>query len=140
MKLRDKESRLNVRSRQGKYDVEEAFPGMEMSPQVVQQMMIKNAIGGAMQRGVTAVTFPGKESKQAQLYEKLYPNLKQAVKDLGPGFDLRQIELYDSLGKAYSHWGVVWDDNTAKKILNTGIRFNKGGLVEKQDTDNRTFI
>jgi len=140
MKLRDKESRLNVRSRQGKYDLEEAFPGMEMSPQVVQQMMIKNAIGGAMQRGVTAVTFPGKESKQAQLYEKLYPNLKQAVKDLGPGFDLRQIELYDSLGKAYSHWGVVWDDSTAKKVMKQGIRFNKGGLVDKQDSDYRKFI
>jgi hypothetical protein len=140
MKLRDKESKLNVRSYQGKYDLEEAFPGMEMSPQVVQQMMIKNAIGGAMQRGVNAVTFPGKESKQAQLYEKLYPNLKQVAKDLGPGFDVRQIELYDSLGNPYSHWGVVWDDNTSKKILNTGIRFNKGGLVEKQDTDNRTFI
>lgn len=140
MKLRDKESRLNVRSRQGKYDLEEAFPGMEMSPQVVQQMMIKNAIGGAMQRGVTAVTFPGKESKQAQLYEKLYPNLKQVVKDLGPGFDLRQIELYDSLGNAYSHWGVVWDDGTAKKVMKQGIRFNKGGLVDKQDSDYRKFI
>lgn len=140
LKLRDKESKLNVRSRQGKYDLEEAFPGMEMSPQVVQQMMIKNAIGGAMQRGVTAVTFPGKESKQAQLYEKLYPNLKQVVKDLGPGFDLRQIELYDSLGNAYSHWGVVWDDSIAKKVMKQGIRFNKGGLVDKQDSDYRKFI
>jgi hypothetical protein len=56
-----------------------------MSPQVVQQMMIKNAIGAAMQRGVNAVTFPGKESAQAQLYEKLYPNLKQAAKDYRSG-------------------------------------------------------
>lgn len=140
LKLRDRESKLNVRTRMGNYGIEEAFPGMEKSPQVVQQMMIKNAIGGAMQRGVNAVTFPGKESKQAQLYEKLYPNLKQAVKDLGPGFDIRQIELYDSLGNPYSHWGVVWDDSTANRILKTGIRFNKGGLVEKQDADDRKFI
>jgi hypothetical protein len=140
MKLRDKESKLNVRSYQGKYDLEEAFPGMETSPQVVQQMMIKNAIAGAMQRGVNAVTFPGKESKQAQLYEKLQPNLKQVVKDLGPGFEIRPIELYDSKNNPYMHLGVIWDDSTAKKVLNQGIRFNKGGFVDKQDSDNRKFI
>lgn len=140
LKLRDKESKLNVRTRMGDYSLQEAFPGMEGSPQVVQQMMIKNAIGAAMQRGVNAVTFPGKESAQAQLYEKLYPNLKQAVKDIGAGLEVRQIELYDSFGMPYSHWGVVWDDSTAKKVLNQGIRFNKGGLVDKQDSDNRKFI
>jgi hypothetical protein len=140
LKLRDKEARLNIRTRIGDYSLKEAFPGMEGSPQVVQQMMIKNAIGAAMQRGVNAVTFPGKESAQAQLYEKLYPNLKQAVKDIGAGLEVRQIELYDSFGVPYSHWGVVWDDSTAKKVLNQGIRFNKGGLVDKQDSDNRKFI
>jgi hypothetical protein len=140
LKLRDKEARLNIRTRIGDYSLQEAFPGMEGSPQVVQQMMIKNAIGAAMQRGVNAVTFPGKESAQAQLYEKLYPNLKQAVKDIGAGLEVRQIELYDSFGMPYSHWGVVWDDSTAKKVLNQGIRFNKGGLVDKQDSDNRKFI
>jgi hypothetical protein len=140
LKITGREGKLRGRTIGGKYNLEEAFPGMEMSPQVLQQMMIKNAIGGAMQRGVNAVTFPGKESKQAQLYEKLYPNLKQAVKDLGPGFDVRQIQLFDSKGNPYSHWGVVWDDSTAKKVLNQGIRFNKGGLVDKQDSDNRKFI
>jgi hypothetical protein len=140
LKLTSREGKLRARSGFGKYNIEEAFPGMEGSPQVLQQMMIKNAIGGAMQRGVNAVTFPGKESAQAQLYEKLYPNLKQVVKDLGPGFDIRQIELYDAFNTPYSHWGVVWDDSTAKKVLNQGIRFNKGGLVDKQDSDNRKFI
>jgi uncharacterized coiled-coil DUF342 family protein len=141
LKLSDKEGKLNARSKySGKYDIDEPFYGIEKSPQVVQQMMIKNAIGAAMKRGVNAVTFPGKESKQAQLYEKLEPNLKQAVKDLGVGFEIRPIEMSDSAGNIYSHLGVVWNPDTAKRILKEGIRFNKGGPVDKNNLDYAKYI
>ena len=141
LKLSDKQGKLSARSKySGKYDIDEPFYGIEKSPQVVQQMMIKNAIGAAMKRGVNAVTFPGKESKQAQLYEKLEPNLKQVIKDLGAGFEIRPMEMYDSLGNMYTHTGVVWNPDTAKRVISEGIRFNKGGSVDKQNLDYRRYI
>jgi len=140
LKLSDRESKLRERIKLGDYQLEEAFAGMEKSPQVVQQLMIKNAIGAAMQRGVNVITFPGKESSQAQLYEKLPANLKQVVKDLGPGFEIRPIELYDGLGTMYTHPGLVWDNKTAQRILKEGIRFNKGGMVDKNDLDYARYI
>jgi len=141
LKLSDKQGKLSARSKySGKYDIDEPFYGIEKSPQVVQQMMIKNAIGAAMKRGVNVVTFPGKESKQAQLYEKLEPNLKQVVKDLGAGFEIRPIELQDSAGKIYSHTGVVWNPDTANRVLKEGIRFNKGGAVDKNNLDYAKYI
>lgn len=140
LKLSDRTSKLSARAKFGDYRLEEAFAGMEKSPQVVQQLMIKNAIGAAMQRGVNVITFPGKESAQAQLYEKLPANLKQVVKDLGPGFDIRPIELYDEKGNPFTHVGLVWDNKTAQRILKEGIRFNKGGLVDKNDLDYARYI
>ncbi len=76
-----------------KKEVEEAYPGMGKSGQVIQQLMIKNAIYGAMKRGKGLLLFPGTDSDKAHLYEKLGPNLKQVIKDLGPGFEIKQLKL-----------------------------------------------
>jgi hypothetical protein len=140
IKLTDRSSKLKARAGIGNYNRDEAFAGMEKSPQVLQQLMIKNSIGAAMQRGVNAITFPGKESEQAQLYEKLGPNLKQVVKDLGKGFEIRPIEMYDDLGNAYMHEGLVWSKDTAARVLKEGIRFNKGGAVDKNNLDYAKYI
>ena len=140
IKLTDRSSKLNARATVGNYGMDEAFAGMEKSPQVLQQLMIKNSIGAAMQRGVNAITFPGKESAQAQLYEKLGPNLKQVVKDLGKGFEIRPIEMYDDFGNAYMHQGIVWDKDTAARVLKEGIKFNKGGAVDKNNLDYAKYI
>lgn len=140
LRLNDRRAKINARARYGDYMLEEAFAGMDKSPQAVQQLLIKNAIGAAMQRGVNVITFPGKESAQAQLYEKLPANLKQVVKDLGTGFDIRPIELYDDKGNMFTHVGLVWDDKTAQRILKEGIRFNKGGMVDKNDLDYAKYI
>jgi hypothetical protein len=140
IKLTDRSSKLNARATIGNYGMDEAFAGMEKSPQVLQQLMIKNSIGAAMQRGVNAITFPGKESQQAQLYEKLGPNLKQVVKDLGKGFEIRPIEMYDDFGQAYMHQGLVWSKDAAARVLKEGIRFNKGGAVDKNNLDYAKYI
>jgi hypothetical protein len=124
----------------GDYTKQEAFAGMERSPQVVQQLLIKNVIGAGIDRGVNAVAFPGKESAQAQLYEKLPNNLKQAVKDLGPGFEIRPITLTDFEGNDIQHLAVVWGKEAADRIRNKGLPFKKGGMVEKSDYDNRKYI
>ena len=138
--IADKHVKLDTRATEGTYNMPEAFANMENSPQVVQQLMIKNVVGSAIDRGVNAVAFPGAESFQPQLYEKLQGNLKQVVKDLGPGFDIRQITLTNKAGENFSHWGLVWGKEAADRLKSKGIPFKKGGLVEKSDYDNRKYI
>jgi hypothetical protein len=138
--IADKHVKLDTRATEGTYNMPEAFANMENSPQVVQQLMIKNVVGSAIDRGVNAVAFPGAESFQPQLYEKLQGNLKQVVKDLGPGFDIRQITLTNKAGEKFSHWGLVWGKEAADRLRSKGIPFKKGGMVEKSDYDNRKYI
>jgi len=118
---------------EGDYKIKESFVGMEESPQVIQQLMAKNVIAAAIQMGKNFVAFPGAESSQAQLYEKLPNNLKQVVKDLGPGFEYRSITLTTPDGQDIMHPAVVWDRYGAGKISTEGIPFKKGGEVRTED-------
>jgi hypothetical protein len=141
LKLANRKQNLAIRiSGEGSYNIPEAFKGMENSPQVVQQMLAKNAIIAGIRRGVDGVTFPGKESAQAQIYERLPNNLKQVVKDLGPGFELRPIQTESAKHGTMTNWGVIWNPEAAQRALQEGVRFNKGGLVEKNHDDNRRFL
>jgi hypothetical protein len=136
------EKRISLTS-PGKYQLEQPFAGFETSPAVEMQLLIKNAIQSTMRSGQDFVTFPGKESSQAKLYEKVLPNLKQAVKDLGgekAGFDIKPITLPNPSGDSPTVWGVVWSPETAAKIMQKGVPFNKGGMVERQPTDNRRYL
>jgi len=121
------------------YSLEEVFPGMETSPQVAQQLMAKNAVNGALQRGAQFVAFPGKESDQAQLYEKLPRNLDAVVKDLGPGFERRTIDIPLPSGETASFNAIVWSPEAAQKLQKSGIPFAKGGMVERNNHDNRAY-
>ena len=142
LKIAQRQKTLSGYERKGSqaYQLEESFAGMETSPQVVQQLLVKNAIVAAMQRGKEFVSFPGKESSQAQLYEKLPGNLKQVVKDLGPGFEIRPIQLETSNVDAINTLGVTWSPEAAARILKTGVPFNKGGMVERKTDDNRRYL
>jgi hypothetical protein len=122
------------------YSLPESFAGMETSPQVAQQLMVKNAVSGAMQMGKQFVAFPGAESAQAQLYEKLGPNLKSAVKDLGPGFELRDVTLRDSNGRELMHKAIVWGPDAAARVQKKGVPFKDGGAVERQTADHRKYL
>jgi hypothetical protein len=124
----------------GTYDIEEPIANIEVQPQVVQQLLAKNAIAGAMKMNKSFVAFPGTESKQAKLYEKLPNNLKAVVKDLGEGFVIQPITIKDATGVERSHWAVLWDNNAAQRVLNQGVPFKKGGLVEKSAMNNRRYI
>jgi hypothetical protein len=124
----------------GRYTIEEPIASIETQPQVVQQLLIKNAVIGAMQRGKSFISFPGAESKQAKLYEKLPNNLKQVLKDLGEGFEVMPLVLKDKKGVERSHLTLIWDDNTAQRLLNNGVKFKKGGMVEKSAIDNRRYL
>jgi hypothetical protein len=124
---------------QASYRLEEAIPGMDQSPQVVQQLMVKNAVSAAIQRGDQFVAFPGKESAQAQLYEKLPRNLDAVVKELGPGFEKRSIEMTLPNGKPAAFNAIVWSPEGAQKLQKSGIPFAKGGMVERNNHDNRSY-
>jgi len=136
------ERRITVTS-PGKYFLEQPFAGFETSPSVEMQLLMKNAIQATMRAGQDFVTFPGKESARPALYEKVLPNLKQAVKDLGgekAGFDIKPITLPNPGGTEPTVWGVVWSPETATKTLEKGIPFKKGGMVERKNDDNRRYL
>jgi len=127
----------------GKYFLEEPFANFETNSPVRMQLLIKNAIQSSIRAGQDFVTFPGKESAKPALYEKLLPNLKQAVKDLGgekAGFEIKPITLPNPNGDSPTVWGVVWSPATAAKAIEKGVPFNKGGMVERQPTDNRRYL
>jgi hypothetical protein len=137
--LNTKRNTLLDRIREGEYSLKESFAGMEESPQVIQQLMAKNAVAGAMQLGKRFVAFPGAESAQSQLYEKLPNNLKQVVKDLGPGFELRPITLpkpdtsAGGEGGELTSYAIVWGDEAADRIKKQGVPFKDGGEVSTED-------
>lgn len=112
------------------YELPEPFAGMETSPAVLQQLLIKNVIGAAARRGDSFVAFPGVQSKQPQLYKNLPNNLKQVLKDLGPGFDVRMITLPSAKGELFTHPAVVWGPEAATRVTQKGIPFAQGGEVK----------
>ena len=119
----------DLRKRENK--ATEPFKGMKDQPQTTQQLMIKSVIAAAAQRGDRFVAFPGAESDQAQLYEKLPRNLNEVIKDLGPGFEVRPIELTDATGTVRQHPGVVISPEGAARLLKQGVPFAEGGEVKK---------
>jgi hypothetical protein len=153
-----------------KYDVAPAYAGMENSPQVIQQLAAKNAVLAGVKRGKNFVAFPGVESDQAKLYEKMPRNIDEILRDLGPGFEHQIVRLplpegVDStkmykLMKAKSveyptdqngipittqpltmlSHAIVWNPEAAARILKQGVRFRHGGSVERQSDDNRRYL
>lgn len=122
------------------YSVAEAFPGMERMPQVSQQLMIKNAVAAAIQRKNQFVLFPGADSAQAQLYEKLPFNIKTVVKDLGPGFEVKKVPMESENGDIVERLGIFWDQKAASRVAKEGVRFAKGGSVDKNDLPDQKYI
>ena len=127
------------------YSLEEPFAGFETNQMVRQQLLMKNAIQAAMRDGKRFATFPGNESDRPQLYvDKVMPNLKQVIKDLGgekSGLELRQIELPpDKNGRPITATGVVWSPEAAARIAEKGVPFAKGGMVERQSADTRRYL
>jgi hypothetical protein len=139
-KINQRINNLQNRILSNEYNVPEFIPGVERMPQVVQQTMVKNAVYAGVQRGKNGVLFPGSDSKQAQLYEKLPNNIRSVLKDLGPGFEMRKVPLKYENGTTIERYGIFWKDDAAKRISTEGIRFKKGGMVDKNDADNQKYI
>ena len=144
-------ARINDFEKKVSYKMQEPFANFETSTDVRRQLLIKGAVHSAIKDGKGFATFPGKESTQPQLYvdmdtgrSKVYPNLKQVVKDMGgekAGFDIREIQLPpDKDGNPVMAWGITWSPETAARILEKGIPFAKGGMVERQSADTRRYL
>jgi hypothetical protein len=133
---------INLRERiqAGTYNTPEFIPGIERMPQVMQQLMVKNAVTAGIQRGKNGIILPGSDSKQAQLYEKLPNNIRAVIKDLGPGFEMRKIPLKYEDGSTIERYGIFWKDDAAKRIDKEGVRFKKGGMVDTNDDENQKYI
>jgi hypothetical protein len=133
---------INLRERiqAGTYDTPEFLPGIERMPQVMQQLMVKNAVTAGIQRGKNGIILPGSDSKQSQLYEKLPNNIRSVVKDLGPGFEMRKVPLKYEDGSTIERYGIFWKDDAAKRIDKEGVRFKNGGMVDKNDDENQKYI
>lgn len=129
-----------IRNPQTDYGMQEAFAKMETGSKTTQQLMAKNAIAGAIQQGKSFVAFPGVESSQAQLYEKLPRTLKDVVKDLGPGFDMREVTLTSPDGNKSNHNAIVWGPEAAARIQKKGVPFATGGSVDKSNIDHRKYL
>jgi hypothetical protein len=139
-KIEQRMANLRERISEGTYNTPEFTPGIERMPQVMQQIMVKNAVNAGIQRGKNGVLFPGSDSSQAQLYEKLPNNIRAVLKDLGPGFEMRKVPLEYENGTTIERYGIFWKDDAAKRISTEGIRFKKGGMVDKNDADNQKYI
>jgi hypothetical protein len=139
-KIEQRMANLRERIDEGTYNTPEFIPGVERMPQVVQQVMVKNAVYAGIQRGKNGVLFPGSDSKQAQLYEKLPNNIRSVLKDLGPGFEMRKVPLEYENGSTIERYGIFWKDDAAKRISKEGVRFKKGGMVDKNDADDQKYI
>jgi hypothetical protein len=140
------ENRISLET-QGKpeaYNIESPFAGMENKPQEVQQLFIKNAINGAMDRNINVITFPGKDSAQAQLYTRVEQNAKAVAKELnkltGGGFNVGMLKRMTDAGDVREYPGIWWDAAASKKLREAGIPFAKGGMVERNTDDNRRYL
>ena len=102
--------------------------------------MLKNAVYAGIQRNKNGVLFPGSDSSQAQLYEKLPNNIRSVLKDLGPGFEMRKVPLQYENGSTIDRYGIFWKDDAAKRISKEGVRFKEGGMVDKNDDENQKYI
>ena len=139
-KIEQRMANLRERLNAGDYSTPEFTPGIERMPQVMQQIMLKNAVHAGIQRGKNGVLFPGSDSAQAQLYEKLPNNIRSVLKDLGPGFEMRKVPLQYENGSTIDRYGIFWKDDAAQRISKEGVRFKKGGMVDKNDDENQKYI
>jgi hypothetical protein len=114
--------------------VDEAFAGMDTNPKALQQLMIKAAVKAAVDRSLdfVALTSP-QHSAQSQLYERIPQNARDVVKDLGEGFQVRQVELQSGKGP-FTTTAIVWGRDASgregvNRLLTQGVPFKEGGEV-----------
>jgi hypothetical protein len=153
-RLADEESKARIRaySLQKSLDkgpsarpVDEAFPGMERNSKALQQLLIKNAVAGAVDQGYSfvALTAPT-QSKEAQLYQRIPQNARDVVKDLGEGFRVVDLTLEGNEGP-FKTTAIVWGNDAegregVNRVLTRGVPFAQGGEVTSKPDDIKNLL
>ena len=153
-RLADEESkaRLRARSLQKSLDtgpsarpVDEAFPGMERNSKALQQLLIKNAVAGAIDQGYSfvALTAPT-QSKEAQLYQRIPQNARDVVMDLGEGFRVVDLTL-EGNGGPFKTTAIVWGNDAegregVNRVKTRGVPFAQGGEVTSKPDDIKNLL
>jgi hypothetical protein len=99
--------------------------------EALRDLLIKNLVDTAVKRGRDLVLMPGADSKQAQLYEFIDRYVEATVKDLGPNFKAVKVPTVNSSGQYVIRPGIYITPKGEKEILEKGLKFAKGGMVDK---------
>jgi len=125
--------------------VDVAFPGMERNSKALQQLLIKNAVAGAIDQGYSfvALTAPT-QSREPQLYQRIPQNASDVVKDLGEGFQVVDLTL-EGNGGPFKTTAIVWGNDAegregVNRVLTRGVPFKHGGEVTTDPEDVQNLI
>ena len=99
--------------------------------QALIDLMIKNMVDVAIKRNRDLVLFPSTDSNQPQLYENIHKYVTTTVKDLGPNFEAVKVPMTNSAGQRVIRSGIYITPEGEKEILEKGLKFAKGGMVDK---------
>ena len=102
-----------------------------MNQEALRDLLIKNMVDVAVKRNRDLVLFPGADSAQPQLYENLHQFVEASAKDLGPNFKAVEVMTINGQGKRVVRPGIFITPEGEKEILEKGLKFAKGGMVDK---------
>jgi hypothetical protein len=102
-----------------------------MNQEALRDLLIKNMVDVAVKRNRDLVLFPGADSKKPELYEDLHKYVEATTKSLGPNFKAVEVMTVNGEGKRVVRSGIFITPEGEKEILEKGLKFAKGGMVDK---------
>jgi hypothetical protein len=99
--------------------------------EALRDLLIKNMVDVAVKRNRDLVLFPGADSARPELYENLHKFVETTAKDLGPNFKAVEVMTVNGEGKRVVRSGIFITPEGEKEILEKGLKFAKGGMVDK---------
>jgi hypothetical protein len=99
--------------------------------EALRDLLIKNMVDVAVKRNRDLVLFPSSDSARPELYENIHKFVETTVKDLGPNFKAVEVMTVNGQGKRVVRSGIFITPEGEKEILEKGLKFAKGGMVDK---------
>ena len=99
--------------------------------EALRDLLIKNIVDVAVKRDRDLVLFPSSDSARPELYENLHKFVETTAKDLGPNFKAVEVMTVNGEGKRVVRSGIFITPEGEKEILEKGLKFAKGGMVDK---------
>jgi hypothetical protein len=99
--------------------------------EALRDLLIKNMVDVAVKRNRDLVLFPSSDSARPELYENIHKFVETTVKDLGSNFKAVEVMTVNGQGKRVVRSGIFITPEGEKEILEKGLKFAKGGMVDK---------